>query len=72
MREFKPYDIVLEERPDWWKVRLPEIAEELGLSKGSIKRAKKALEQDMNAIISKKKAIIAENGWGLYRSRISL
>ena len=40
-----------------------EIAEELGLSKDSIKRAKKALEKDMHAIISKKKATIAENGW---------
>ena len=44
-------------------IKTSEIAEELGLSKDSIKRAKKALEQDMNAIISKKKAIIAENGW---------
>ena len=44
-------------------IKTSAVALELGLSKDSVKRAKKALEQDMNAIISKKKAKISENGW---------
>ena len=37
MKKFKPYDIVLEPRPDWWKVRLPEIDAELAkITKGRV------------------------------------
>ena len=37
MKPFKPYDITLEPCPDWWKVRLPEIAEELSkIRKGRV------------------------------------
>ncbi|OQA84141.1 MAG: Zinc carboxypeptidase [Lentisphaerae bacterium ADurb.Bin242] len=31
MKSFKPYEIHLEKRPEWWKVRLPEIKEQLKL-----------------------------------------
>lgn len=44
-------------------IKSSEIAEELGLSTDSVKRAKKALEKDMHAIISKRKAIVTESGW---------
>ena len=44
-------------------IKTSAVAEELNLSKDSVTRAKKALEKDMHAIISKKKAKIAENGW---------
>lgn len=37
MKHFEPYNITLESRPDWWKVRLPEIAEELSkIKKGRV------------------------------------
>lgn len=44
-------------------IKTSAVAKELNLSKASVTRAKKALEKDMHAIISKKKAKIAENGW---------
>lgn len=44
-------------------IKTSAVAEELNLSKDSVTRAKRDLEKDMHAIISKKKAKIAENGW---------
>ena len=54
MREFKPYNIVLEERPDWWKVRLPEIAEELSkVKKGRVETI--LPEKDIRAVFYQEK-----------------
>lgn len=37
MPKFKPYPVKLKERPSWWKVRLPEIREELSkVKKGRV------------------------------------
>ena len=63
MREFKPYDIVLEERPDWWKVRLPEIAEELSkVKKGRVETI--LPEKDIRAVFYQEKDFPApEDRW---------
>lgn len=42
-------------------IKTSEIAEELGLSKDSVKKAKKALERDLHAIISKRKTTVSAN-----------
>ena len=43
-------------------IKTSEIAEELSLSTDIIKRAKKALEQDIQAIVSKRRATLSANG----------
>lgn len=43
-------------------IKTSEIALELGMSTDSVKRAKKALERDIQAIISKRRTTISANG----------
>lgn len=43
-------------------IKTSEIAEELDLKPDSVKRAKKALEKDIQAIINKRKTTISANG----------
>lgn len=43
-------------------IRTSEIAEELDLKPDSIKRAKKALDKDIQTIVNKRKTIVSANG----------